>query len=114
MANCVARHVDHACVPAAQFDLVAIAHNAVDRGQALDFLRSDDLGAGGLDDGLVPAGMVRMPVRVPDLRDAPILRIGLPQVFRTIGRIDCGCFAAFGIVEKEAVIVGKAGELVNL
>ena len=109
----VARHVDHACVPLAERDAVAIADHAVDRGQLLHLLRRDHGGTGRLCDRLVPARMVGMPVRVPDLRDPPSLGFGLLQVFCPVGRIDRRGLAAVGIVEQETVIVGQAGELVN-
>ena len=110
----VARHVDHACVPLAERDAVAIADHAVDRGQLLHLPRRDHGGTGRLCDRLVPARMVGMPVRVPDLRDPPALRLGLTQVFRAIGRVDRSGLVAVGIVQQEAIIVVEAGELVDL
>jgi hypothetical protein len=89
-------------------------HYPVDRGELVDFLRRDHLRACRLDDGLVSACVVGVPVGVPDVADPPALGFGLPEVFRAIGRVDRSGLAAVGIVQQEAVIVVEAGELVDL
>ena len=105
MAVGVARYVDHFRDVLAQRHLVAMRDHAVDRADPLDFLRGDDLRPRSLDDGLVPAGMVGVPVRVPDGGDPPALRRGLAEVFAAIWRVDRRSLPAVGIVQQEAVIV---------
>jgi hypothetical protein len=75
--------------------------------------RGDGAVGGGLD-RLVAARVVGVPVGVPDLRDAPALARGLCEIFFGIGRVDAHRLAAGGIVQQIAVIVRKAGELVDL
>jgi hypothetical protein len=49
--------------------------------------------------------VIRVPVGVPDLGDAPALGFGLTQVFIGIGRVDAGGFARFRIMDQKPVIV---------
>jgi len=76
--------------------------------------RRDHRRAGRFYDLGIAADVIRVPVRVPDLGDAPASGLGLGQDARRLGGVDCGGFAALRIVRKEAVIVLEAGELVNL
>ena len=62
----------------------------------------------------IAAGMVWMPMRVPDRVDRPAARLRLVEVFATIGRVDRDSCATFHIVDKETVIIIQAGELVNI
>jgi len=114
MAIRMPAHVDHGGVPFAQHDDVAVLDRAVHCGNAprVAFRRNHGAAGGGLD-CLVPPGMVRVPMGVPDLADLPALVPGLTQVGIGIGRIDAGGFAAHRIVDEIAVVVGQAGELVN-
>jgi hypothetical protein len=91
-----------------------MCHHTVDRGELLDFLRRDHLRACRLDDGLVSACVVGVPVGVPDVADPPALGLCLPEVFRAIRRVDRRSLPAVGIVQQEAIIVVEAGELVDL
>lgn len=110
----VAGNVDHARFVRSDGDGVAVLNFRVDRAQLRDLGGRDDLGAGRLRHRLVSAGMVGMPVGVPDLRDRPSLGISLFETPIAIGRIDRDRFAAVGIVEEKSVIVGQAEELVDL
>jgi hypothetical protein len=111
----MAAHIENACAVGAKLHNIAFVHNAVQRlADALDFARACDDRAGLGFDGGVAAGVVGVPVRVPDVGDAPALGLGLAQIFFGVGRINrCGR-AAGRIVRQETVIVGQAWELMNL
>ena len=68
----------------------------------------------GYGDPGVTAGVVGVPVGVPDGGNAPALGVGLAQVGLGVGRIDAHGFAALRVVQQEAVVVAEAGELVDL
>ncbi len=73
----------------------------------------DDGRAGlGFDFGIA-AGMVGMPVRVPDVGDAPAFVGGFREDCRCIRRIDRRRGAALRFVNQQAVIICQARELVD-
>ena len=114
MAVGVARDVDHRSLDRAEHHRVAMRDDAVDRELASDFRRAGDGAAGRRLDRFVAAGVIGVPVGVPDLGDAPALLVGLPQILGRIGCIDRRGFVAVGVVDEVAVVVAKAGELVNV
>ena len=64
----------------AELDLVAFAEDAIGRcPDTIDFLRADDLCAGLRDDLRVSAGMVGVPMGVPDLGDGPAFGVGFGE-----------------------------------
>ena len=68
--------------------------------------------AGGFLDLQVPAGMVRMPVRVQDMADMPAQPLRLCEVLVRIGCVDGGGLAGNGLVYEISVIIVQAGKLV--
>ena len=85
----------------------------VERGDSFHLGRAGDSAAAGSLDRGVPAGVIGVPVGVPDLGDLPALVSCLAQVGFGIRRVDARGFARFGIVQQVAVIVGQAGELMD-
>ena len=93
---------------------IAVLHHAVDGRDALDFCRRDDGAAGRRLDRRVAAGVIGVPVCVPNLGNLPALRGGFAHIRLAIGRIDADRLLAHRIVDEEAVVVGQAGELMDL
>ena len=106
--------VDHVGLPIADGDGVSLADSTIDGLYPVGItLRGCYPAAGHRLDHRIAAGVVGMPVSVPDLRDLPAPRSGLTQVFVSVGCVDAHRLAALAVVEQVAVVVGKAGELVN-
>ena len=113
MAERVAAALDHLETGLPQHHAVPAAYVAVERGDARDFGRPDDLCAGrGLDLG-VPAGVVGMPVGVENQRQLPAQPAELAQDCARVRRVDAGREAAGLVADQEAVVVLKAGKLVD-
>ena len=114
MAERVSGNVDDVHLHVAKADLIAAGQVLVDTGYLFSLARrAEDAAAGFLLDELVAAGMVGMPVGVPDLIDGPAAIAGLDQIFLTIWRINGDGRAALWVVCEKAVIDFQAGELVN-
>src|SRR5690606_30550024 len=111
----VSAYIDDARAPAPQRDPIAIGNGSVDARdpRSVRFRRHDRTACGGLD-RLIPACVIGMPMRVPDLGDPPAFRSGFAQIGVGVGRIDAGGLTARWIVQQETVVVGEARELVDL
>ena len=110
----MAADIDDVRFPASKSNDVAVFHRHIYAVDPVSFGgRGDDPAAGRRLDRCVAACVIGMPVGVPDLGDLPALLRGLAQIGLGIGGIDAGGLLAFGIVQKVAVIVGQARELVN-
>ena len=62
----------------------------------------------------IAAGVVRVVVRVEDVREAPAPALELAVDDPGVGRVDGGGEAGQALVDQEPVVVRQAGELVDL
>src|SRR3546814_4382548 len=73
-----------------------------------------DLGTGRMLDRLVAAGVIGVPVRVPDRIDAPAARLGGGEHRVGLGRIDHDRLAAVRVVDQPDIIVAERGDADDL
>ena len=85
-----------------------------DAGNAVRFLLGpDDLAAELLAEGQIALHVIGMVMCVEDMRELPAPRLELPFDDCRIGRVNRGRGAALVVMDKQAVIVGPAYELVH-
>jgi hypothetical protein len=100
---------------AAEIDDIALCDRALQaRDTTLLARRADDLAPGLPSDRLVAARVVGMPVRVEDVGQLPALLVEGAQDRSDLGRVDARRHARGVVVDEEAVVVGQAGELMDL
>ncbi len=109
----MAAGLDHLEPRLAQHHHVAAAHLAVDRREAGDLGRPHHGRAGGGHDLGVAAGVVGVPVRVEDEVERPAVGLQGREDGPNLRRVDAGRPAGRLVVGEEAVVVRKAGELVD-
>ena len=114
VAQGMAAALDHLEAGLAQHDRVAAAHLAVDGRELVTSAGPTTVPPVALDDLGVAAGVVGVPVGVEDQVELPAERLQLRQDRAGVRRVDAGGEPR-GLVEgQEAVVVLKAGELVDV
>ena len=99
-------HVDDGCPHVAQFHYIPATHLHIQRRNAFGFCRRprDDTSRRGLN-LRIATNMIRVPMRVPNLRYLPPACLGSGKNGRGNGRIDHQCFPALRFMNQPDIIV---------
>jgi hypothetical protein len=110
MAGGVRRNVDQLGFVTADPCPVAAGDDPVQLRHLLRLGRAGDRAAGRRADRIVAAGMIGVPVRVPDLADRPAARRRRFQHRLRHGRVDRDRLAGLGIMHQPDIIVAQDGD----
>jgi len=115
MSGGVCGDVDHIGDARAKLDTIPATHLHIKRRDAREFrFRTRDRATGRSPDRFVPAGVIGVPMRVPDLRDLPTALFRFGQHGVGDRWIDGHRFARAGFMHQPDIIVRKNGDADDL